>query len=78
MVDYKLERKRTGILSAHAHDTYAPLSEQEPLFRKQTVYSDVTRTGLINTLSRTAGSLYRGFGSIQCCLGLAGDLTFCD
>ena len=29
-------------------------------------------------LSRTAGSLYRGFGSIQCCLGLAGDLTFCD
>ena len=25
-----------------------------------------------------AGSLYSGFGSIQCCLGLAGDLTFCD
>jgi hypothetical protein len=29
-------------------------------------------------LARTAGSLYRSFGSIQCCLGLAGDLTFCD
>ena len=27
---------------------------------------------------RLAGSLYRGFGSIQCCLGVAGDLTFCD
>jgi len=36
------------------------------------------RMGLINTLFRTAGSLYRGFGSIQCRLGFAGDLTFCD
>jgi two-component system, OmpR family, sensor histidine kinase KdpD len=29
-------------------------------------------------LSPTAGSLYRGLCGIQCCLGLAGDLTFCD
>ena len=29
-------------------------------------------------LSRTAGGFYHGFGGIQCCLGLAGDLTFCD
>ena len=29
-------------------------------------------------LSRTAGSLNRGFGTIQCCLGLAGELSFCD
>src|SRR6516164_2907717 len=29
-------------------------------------------------LSRTVGSLYRSFDRIQCCLGIAGDLTFCD
>ena len=29
-------------------------------------------------LSRAVDRLDRGFGSIQCCLGLAGELTFCD